>query len=538
MIELKIGSLNVWGLGDNKKRREIFTWLRDKKMNIYFLQETKCTLDKEHLWRNEWGFECVFNSYDRAAHGVLILFNNNFHYNIIDIVKDNLGRYIIVHLEIDQEHIIVANIYGPNTDDLIFYQNLFSELDNFSQYSLILGGDLNICITEYDKKGGRHFSLSHRLSRGCLTENMENLNLIDIWRSINPDKRQYTWRQRNTNIACRLDYFLISLNLGNSVKNVNISNGFRSDHSFIIIEIAQNIVDRGPGYFKLNTSLLLDKFYVEKIKNLITSKIQVYRQQNVETDLLWETLKSDIRGETIKFASNKKRMHEKRVKEIETELHLLEQSRDETNNQNNKDRIELLSIELQEDYTNRTTGIMTRAKVRWLKDGDKNSKYFIGLEKRNFMNKSITRLINNEGTTIINFQDILKEQNRFYSELYTEKNVILNDENINSIFFPTNTNIPKLTDELQNICEGLISKEECVNAIKSMENFKSPGIDGLPAEFYKIFWNEISDILIECFNYSFNKGELSITQKQGVLTLLPKKDRVIRFLKTGDLYHY
>ena len=55
MTAIQIGSLNVWGLGDIHKRRQVFEWLRNKNQNIYFLQETKCTKEKEQLWVNEWG---------------------------------------------------------------------------------------------------------------------------------------------------------------------------------------------------------------------------------------------------------------------------------------------------------------------------------------------------------------------------------------------------------------------------------------------------------------------------------------------------
>ena len=84
---------------------------------------------------------------------------------------------------------------------------------------------------------------------------------------------------------------------------------------------------------------------------------------------------------------------------------------------------------------------------------------------------------------------------------------------------------------MQNKCEGLISNEECKKAIKDMPNNTSPGTDGLPIELYKVFWNEISETVLNCFNYSYNKGELSISQKQGIITLLPKKDKDTKFLK-------
>ena len=36
-------------------------------------------------------------------------------------------------------------------------------------------------------------------------------------------------------------------------------------------------------------------------------------------------------------------------------------------------------------------------------------------------------------------------------------------------------------------CEGYLTKQECLKALKSMDRDKTPGTDGLPAEFYKIF---------------------------------------------------
>ena len=54
---------------------------------------------------------------------------------------------------------------------------------------------------------------------------------------------------------------------------------------------------------------------------------------------------------------------------------------------------------------------------------------------------------------------------------------------------------------------------------------KYPGSDGLMSEFYKRFWEEIVDDVVQSINSAFDKGELSICQKRGIITLLPKKDK-------------
>ena len=65
----------------------------------------------------------------------------------------------------------------------------------------------------------------------------------------------------------------------------------------------------------------------------------------------------------------------------------------------------------------------------------------------------------------------------------------------------------------KNICEGKISAEECYRLLDSFDNNKTPGNDGIPIEFYEIFWPVISDSFMDCINESFEKGEISSSQK-------------------------
>ena len=64
-----------------------------------------------------------------------------------------------------------------------------------------------------------------------------------------------------------------------------------------------------------------------------------------------------------------------------------------------------------------------------------------------------------------------------------------------------------------------------------MDSNKTPGTDGLPAEFYKIFWKDISTLLVSALNYAFESGCLSITQRRGVIKLIPKKDAELYYIK-------
>ena len=90
---------------------------------------------------------------------------------------------------------------------------------------------------------------------------------------------------------------------------------------------------------------------------------------------------------------------------------------------------------------------------------------------------------------------------------------------------------PSLNDSDKQKCEGLLTEKECLEALKTMESGKSPGTDGLPAEFYKVFWKDVSPFLIRCLNKSHQKGKLALTQRRGVISLIPKKDKALQELK-------
>ena len=111
--------------------------------------------------------------------------------------------------------------------------------------------------------------------------------------------------------------------------------------------------------------------------------------------------------------------------------------------------------------TYKTKGAILRSKVRWHEQGERNTKYFYGLEKRNFNNKTITRLKIGENAFTSNRFEILTKEKNFYESFYKTKNV--NPEKFNGSIFFNPENISPLTEEnTQTSCEGSITMDECL----------------------------------------------------------------------------
>ena len=104
-------------------------------------------------------------------------------------------------------------------------------------------------------------------------------------------------------------------------------------------------------------------------------------------------------------------------------------------------------------------------------------------------------------TDILQMTQIFWESVTLFIEIFTQTKY-QNNRIFGKNFLTINTT--NLTKWIRKKCEGLLTEKECLEAVKSMES-------GLPAEFYKAFWRDVSPFLISSFNKSYQKGKLAIT---------------------------
>ena len=474
-MEIQISSLNVRGMGDKQKRSEIFNWLRSKNFSLYLLQEVHCSNDKISIWSSEWGYKSLFSCCSSAKGGVAILFNNNFSFKILRLYSDTNGRFIICDIETEGRCITLATLYAPNEDEPSFFQDFFDHLSDFQCDDLIIGGDFNLILDlDKDKKGGRY--KTHTRSVKALKEFIAKLDLIDAWRVLNPNTLRYTWRRKKPEIQCRLDCFLVSQSLMCNVTHAGITMGLKTDHSLITIRAALHSNQRGPGYWKLNTSFFSDVNYVNQIRTTIKKVTDEYvNDDNVNPTLMWEMIKLKIREQSIKYAKDRRTKTSRREEEIEKAINVLEEFLESSNKGDREKKeasrdLEEKKAELEKIIEYRTKGAILRAKCRWHNEGEKNTKYFLNLEKRHFKNGVISQLKTGENEFVTSDKEILHQCENFYRDLYKSRISEQQSEPSNFNFFE-DTNI--LNADEKESCEGLLTKSECLQALKSMEPEKT-----------------------------------------------------------------
>ena len=105
----------------------------------------------------------------------------------------------------------------------------------------------------------------------------------------------------------------------------------------------------------------------------------------------------------------------------------------------------------------------------------------------------------------------------------------------NNGFYDFGRDLPfaKLSDEEKINLDGKITVEECETILNTFQNGKSPGDDGYTAEFYKQFFSLLGQDLVSSFNAAFDIGEMSVSQRRGVITFLPKEDSNLLLFSNG-----
>ena len=134
---------------------------------------------------------------------------------------------------------------------------------------------------------------------------MEDLLLTDIWRDRNAETRRYSWYRKSKfnsgkTPTSRIDYALISAGISDIVHNVMYIAEVESDHSAFFLGLEPHNLERGPGYWKLNTKYLSDKDYISELNNLIDMRLQIYSSLSARER--WDLLKEDIKRSTIMYA--------------------------------------------------------------------------------------------------------------------------------------------------------------------------------------------------------------------------------------------
>jgi exonuclease III len=531
---LKIITYNCKGLKGPIKRENVLIWLKKKNSDVILLQESHYEEIDHDDWKKHWGGEVISSTGKNNARGVTILLNEKLDYKLTETHRDKEGRWIVVVLEIHGVVYTIVNYYGPNKDDVVHLDNLTKKLEEVPTNNIILGGDFNFVYNvEIDKLGGN--PTTNTKCRDKLLNWQREENIVDAWRMRHPRQKEFTWSSNTKpKIYCRLDHILINQHLMNLVRKSSIEIGYTSDHKMVLVDIAQPIAEKGRGSWKFNNMLLLEENFVDTIQTCINRTI---RENTPCSDrLLWDILKCNIRRECIKMGVKKKKHQNLVENDMRNKIKKIEQdiiTRIANHEPYNilEDQLDNMRTVLNEIIEEQCRGAAIRSKCNNYEHGEKATRYFLNMEKVKGNKQNIQILIGENGKEIKDQKEILNEELRYYSELYEEQKDNIDDytqKEESKLFDSSGTSLE------EEDCEDLykeITEEEIEKIIKESPNNKSPGLDGYSNEFYKHLWPILKDYMMAAYIEALREGEMGISQRRGVISLLPKDGKDTRYLK-------
>ena len=213
MANVKIFSANCRGLGDGKKRKDVFDYLRRKEYSIYCIQDTHFTKDLQPIIRSQWGFECYSSFGTSNSRGVSILFNNNFEYKMLELKIDDNGNFLIANIEVENRFTLtLVNIYGPNQDNPDFYRKLNDYISEMQRDYIAVCGDMNL-VLDFQNDCFNYKNRNNPRAAEALETLKNDHSLVDPWKIFHTNAKGYTWFSKNPVKKARLDFFLISESL-------------------------------------------------------------------------------------------------------------------------------------------------------------------------------------------------------------------------------------------------------------------------------------------------------------------------------------
>lgn len=201
---------------------------------------------------------------------------------------------------------------------------------------------------------------------------------------MNENKSGFTWCNAHNVPYSRIDYAFISENFSYSIDSLTlrncpqVNNNRLSDHLGLRLDLIINQNKRGSGYWKMNTSILLDKDYCTNIKQMLMEKELEINAIECPHER-WENVKYLIKQVSVEFSIKRSKSLKQKAKKIEEKIKIIESSPPEEINYTEKINLEK---ELNDIYENKSKGAYIRSKANWIKYGEKCSSYFFNLEKK------------------------------------------------------------------------------------------------------------------------------------------------------------
>uniref|UniRef100_A0A3Q2HSY1 RNA-directed DNA polymerase n=1 Tax=Equus caballus TaxID=9796 RepID=A0A3Q2HSY1_HORSE len=432
--------------------------------------------------------------------------------------RDKDGQYIMIKGTFHQEEITLINIYAPNTGAPKYIKQLLTNLKGDINNNTIVVGDLNTPLTSMDRSSRKKINKE----TVELNEMLDQLNLIDIYRTLHPKTAEYIFFSSMHVTFSRIDHMLGNKASLNKFNKIEIITSIFYNHNVIKLEINyKKRAEKRTKMWRLNNILLNKQWIIEEIKEEIKKYLETNENEDIPYQLIWDAAKAVLRGKFIAIQAHLNKQEKNQISNLK--LHLTELEEEEQTKPKFSRRREIIKIraEINAIETKKAVERINETKSWFFEKINKIGKTLSRLTKTRREKAQINKIRNERGeitTDTTERQRIIRE---YYEKPYANK--MDNLEEMDK--FLDLYNLPKLNqEEIENLNRPITSKE-IETVIKSILKKKSPGPDSFPGEFYQTFREDLIPVLLKLFQKIREDGAFPNTFYEANITLIPKPDK-------------
>lgn len=303
---------------------------------------------------------------------------------------------------------------NPQRDDFFEYVSSMVDLN----LPTVLCGDFNAVFNRSTDRAGSDPLDTSRDSSVSLRAIFRDCCVTDAWRYCHPSSTAFTLRKSDGSLSSRTDFIGIPLPWAPFISSCTIVPCAFSDHSLVSVDVSiPDSIQRGPGRWILNKSLLSDEAFVEIIQSFWLS----WRPQKgcfPSLQKWWDVGKSRIKGLAVAYSSSKKNASlQARTLLSNLASHLKAQlDRGLVSCQNAY--VSTLASLVKLDLSDAEAAIVC-SKVYWAEDGEASTAYFLRLEKKRGCESWFSAIKDDHGSVATNLDGIISASLSFYTELFS-----------------------------------------------------------------------------------------------------------------------
>ena len=449
--------------------------------------------------------------------GVIILISKD--YQIISRNEAIPGRLFNVKLTKNNKSLNVSVFYGPqwgkmNKDEISKVLEKFLPLHDHHENNIIMG-DFNFVDFDIDK--GKKMSSKDHIINPLWGNFTSEKSVLDPFRTQCPRKKLYSFVSPQG--KSRGDRVYVSEHNIATIKNMHyINSPFPTSHKILTFDLHSE-PEIGSTSFKMNSSVLDDKNYKKEIEEVVAD----LQDMNIENSVdWWDLFITVVVGVTISYTKRKARIKRDLKTFLLKRINLL----DELDSFSSPQALQYKYYKSRLDdiiqYEIKGHEIRTKGLPKYeLNEPDIST--YSKFEKR-FQSKGVIhQLADEKGKIHSDTHSLLKTTEEYYTKLFQKSRTNTTKQKL----LLRNINKKLSAIDTQKLDEPL-TLEEVEKALLSLENGKSPGPDGLTAEFYKKFWYLIKERYLSYVNQAKISGFREYRNQSSTTLVYKRKGEVYK----------